>query len=1018
MKKIVVFIITLLFITNLYAQNQLDKARYLFKQAQELRKKNKYTEAIPLLEEATEIFKKNNSTKNYIITSYTLSSTYLNIGSYQKAYNILNKIKQLSISNLGETNDLMINIYSNLAQAHLNLGNNDSAELFFNKAINISKKLHGEESIQIAGLMSNLGILYSTIGKYDLALELLQKSLNIQQTYAENNPSKLIATLNNLAYVYTNIGEYTKAIQVQLQALDLTEKLYKKNSLIYAYALLGLANIYIAKEQYSLAEEYLLNYIDIINKNYGNNIMLLVNAYINLGIIYNAKENYDLSLQYYLTALDIYEQNLEQNNPLVLSLLNNIAIIYRKMGNYETAINYYKQILHLSKSNKNIVAAYTNIASIFFNTDKLDSAIIYYKKVISFISKNYGQYNSSLIIPYMNLGYVYMRKKQYNKALIYFQKAINSNIKQKTDPNLLITPQKIQHYTNGIKLIEALSNKASIFIKLYSETDSILFLQKAFKTFLVADSLVLEIRKLTITQEDKLALNSHSIKIHENAIFTCRLLASKIPQKKDFYLSKAFFFVQRNKASILVEAINATKARKIAGIPDSLVLKEKKLKEQITFLENKLSFLQEYGLINQTELNLENIEDQELKLKTQIFNLKNQYRQLIKFFEKNYPQYFEIKYLPNTIELSKLQKVLSPTQMVISYLYGHQNLYIFTITKDSLSIAVSKINNLSDTIKLFYNAMQSPYMESIKTYTKTAYNIFTYIMPNNIPNYITDLIIIPNDILNIIPFEALLYNDSLPQDLRNFKEYPFLIKKFNISYSYSSYLFYSTHFDKNLSLGPIDFLGIAPGFLKNNTPFFMGERISPLPGTIEEVKSIAKLFAQNTLTYKILIDTNATETNFKNLKLNDYKIIHIATHGFIFSEQPERSALIFSKQEEPDDGFLFVNEIFNLTINTSLVNLSACETGMGKIFKGEGVLGLSRAFLYAGAQNLVISLWKVSDKATVELMTNFYQYLLQENIQITTKTLYNNTLRKAKLKMINSKLSHPFFWASFILIGL
>jgi CHAT domain-containing protein len=140
--------------------------------------------------------------------------------------------------------------------------------------------------------------------------------------------------------------------------------------------------------------------------------------------------------------------------------------------------------------------------------------------------------------------------------------------------------------------------------------------------------------------------------------------------------------------------------------------------------------------------------------------------------------------------------------------------------------------------------------------------------------------------------------------------------------------------------------------------------------------------------------------------------LHFATHGIVDEQSPELSR-IFLKESDTDDGNLFSGEIFNLSLNADLVALSACQTGLGKISKGEGVIGLSRALVYAGARNIMVSYWSVSDESTSQMMTRFYQDVLKSNTPS-----YRKTLQQVKIKMIQEKkYGAPFYWAPFVLIG-
>jgi CHAT domain-containing protein len=149
--------------------------------------------------------------------------------------------------------------------------------------------------------------------------------------------------------------------------------------------------------------------------------------------------------------------------------------------------------------------------------------------------------------------------------------------------------------------------------------------------------------------------------------------------------------------------------------------------------------------------------------------------------------------------------------------------------------------------------------------------------------------------------------------------------------------------------------------------------------------------------------------------LAKYKVLHFATHGFVNSERPELSGLVLAQDTTGgEDGVLYSGEIYNLKLNADLVVLSACETGLGKIQKGEGIIGLTRALLYAGAKNMIVSLWQVADESTSDLMVDFYKNSLENKGQIA----YSEALRNAKLKMISEgRYAHPLYWSPFILIG-
>jgi CHAT domain-containing protein len=188
-----------------------------------------------------------------------------------------------------------------------------------------------------------------------------------------------------------------------------------------------------------------------------------------------------------------------------------------------------------------------------------------------------------------------------------------------------------------------------------------------------------------------------------------------------------------------------------------------------------------------------------------------------------------------------------------------------------------------------------------------------------------------------------------------------------------------------------------------------------LPATETETRAILKLYNERNLKAKVLLHNNANEQFIKSGELGKYKVLHFATHAFVNSQRPELTGLLLAQDTTGgEDGVLYSGEIYNLKLNADLVVLSACETGLGKIQKGEGIIGLTRALLYAGTKNIIVSLWKVTDKSTSDLMVDFYKNSLKSKGRLS----YSGALRNAKLKMISErKYAHPFFWSPFILIG-
>jgi CHAT domain-containing protein len=194
-----------------------------------------------------------------------------------------------------------------------------------------------------------------------------------------------------------------------------------------------------------------------------------------------------------------------------------------------------------------------------------------------------------------------------------------------------------------------------------------------------------------------------------------------------------------------------------------------------------------------------------------------------------------------------------------------------------------------------------------------------------------------------------------------------------------------------------------------------GLPLARLTGTRTEADQISKLAKASGGQADVWLDLDANEDNLGARDISKYRIIHVATHGLLNAERPQFTGVVLSLVgNKTHDGFVRTDEVFNLHLGSPLVMLSACETGLGKEKRGEGVMGLTRAFMYAGAPTVGVSLWSVADKSTADLMTDFYKRLLTS----AEGTTSSSALRDAQLAMISGKkYSAPFFWAPFVLVG-
>jgi CHAT domain-containing protein len=276
--------------------------------------------------------------------------------------------------------------------------------------------------------------------------------------------------------------------------------------------------------------------------------------------------------------------------------------------------------------------------------------------------------------------------------------------------------------------------------------------------------------------------------------------------------------------------------------------------------------------------------------------------------------------------------------------------------------------------------------------------------------------IVPDGAITYIPFEGLITRET-DMEYINYLNLPYMIRDFSVGYSHSSTLLFSKRFKSKSPEERV--LAFAPTYenpldntdaaqirqLDENTNYLF-----PLVGTIKEVQSI-----NETVPSRVFINEKATEANFKKYAA-DYNVLHLAMHTFMRDDNPLYSMLAFTNVDTGDsieDNKLYAYEIYNMKLNAQMAVLSSCNSGFGKMQKGEGMMSLARGFIYAGCPSIIMTLWQVTDKSSSELMTSFYKYLKRGKSK-------QEAMRLAKidyLEVADDLTSNPYFWSGFVVLG-
>ncbi len=896
----------------------------------------------------------------------------------------------------------------------------DSSNFYYEKASEIFKKSNIWRDY--IDCQKNIGINYRYLGNYSQAFNHLNDGLDALGFLNENQDSLKAELYNSIGSVYYEKGNYEKAYKYYRDMLEINEKLFGTENAVTAKGFHNVGLIYYRTSDYEKALEYLEKALSIWKSILNDDDPRIGNCYTNLANVYFLKGNYSKSIEYDEKALKIWKDKLGESHPYIAMSYNNLASIYTYYGKYEKALSYFYKAMDIRRDyageeSPEVAFSYANIGNVFTKMGNFNNAKYFLNKGIN-IYKKIAPSNPELADAYIYAGKLKREKKDYNSAVAYYDSALSivwtGYNPEHPDPESLIKMPSAK------RLILALVKKGNALAEQGNITSDIIVLKKSLKVYKTATDVIDKLKNGLGREESKLMLTRRSYEVNKNAV-DVSLKIYKITTNPEF-IDSAFFFAERNKAEILSESIADAHVRKYTGLPDSLLSKENDLRADLTLYETRLEESEKENDSYSFNLN-----------KNQLFNAQSKYDELLRFIEQNFPAYNILKFPEKINTSADIRQLLPPYASLIEYFTGDSSITIFALTNSSVNaVTVNCDSTFFNEVRKFRAALQKL---NYINYLSSAYTLyFKLIEP--VTKFIKNkkkLYIIPDDILAYLPFEALLTKSYTTPFNRDFSKLNYLIRDYEISYHYSSELLRETLLHKNDSK-QTSFAGFAPVFSDDKKDLnkiasvidtnlinysslrsikIQGKKYSSLPETKTEVESIGDLFKSDNYPTEVFINKAATESELKSDNIYRYKFLHLATHGFINEEHPDLSGLVLydSNDSTKDDGILYAGEVYNLNLNADLLVLSACESGLGKVVKGEGIYGLTRAFFYAGVDNIVVSLWQVTDKSTSVLMINFYKNILNGMD-------YSSALRKIKLDMIKGGLySYPLEWSPFILIG-
>jgi CHAT domain-containing protein/tetratricopeptide (TPR) repeat protein len=833
---------------------------------------------------------------------------------------------------------------------------------------------------------SRIGFNLIKINQLPESIKLLENNTNEAKSLSAKPDFWKAQNEYYIAEAQLNLGRYEIAKEITQRNINFLLKENYPELLAQTYNLLGI--VFWQEGNNNLALEYIEKGLDIRQQ---HNSAEIAASYNDLGLVY---QNIDMekALNFYQKALNTYKNRLPSVHSKNAILLSNIGIIKLSQKEYAEAQEYFEKAQHIwqkiypKQSHPSEAFVINNLGRVFLMRKQNNTANQYFLKALKIYQDNFGNEHPEIANTYNFIAEAYYQSGEYKNALLYSQEALIANSNSFTSKNIAQNPN-LQNVYGSNTFLYSLMLKAEVLEAQYvNKSVRLSDLKNALVCIQIADTLLNHLRQKASSKADKLLLGQTAAQTYQLAVRVCNLLATETQQHKK-YISQAFYFSEKAKAIVLLEAISESKAKSFGNIPANLLKEEEDLRVSISYVEQQIALKPAENDLN--------------KYKTELFELNRKYEEFQKKLEKAYPDYYNLKYSSKPISIEALQAKLDKETLLLDYMLGNEQIFVFKINHKKVQLlTLPKSPDFESDVTYLLNAIR---FSSLKPFTRMAHQLYKDIFPKNIPKSIKRIVVVQDGKLAMLPMETLLSKAVETEKNTDFGSFPYLIQKWAFSYAYSATLWVQ-NLQKNTHTGNQEIALIAPISFEEN--------IASLPGTEKEVQEIAAVCRAKKFKVNTLLREEAQERVLKNLKMDNFSVLHFATHGLVDEESPELSQ-IFLNRSEGEDGNLFAGEIFNLRLNADLVTLSACEVGLGKVSKGEGLIGLGRAFLYAGAKNLVLSLWRVSDESTARLMILFYTQKFAD-----AQEHYADALRTAKLQLLQEKnYAKPYYWAAFLLLG-
>jgi CHAT domain-containing protein/Tfp pilus assembly protein PilF len=901
-----------------------------------------------------------------------------------------------------------------------------------------------------AQALNNIGLVYDSLGEPQKALENYNEALPIRRAGGDRRGEA--QTLNNIGAVYWLLGEPQKALEKFNEALPIRRALGDRRGESITLSTIGAVYWSLGELQKALEKfNEVLPLSLAVGDRSGEAATLS-----NIGTIYQSFGEPQKALEKFNEALLIKRAVGDRSDEA--AMLINIGVVYHSLGEPQKALEKHNEALLLSRAigeRRGVAIAIHHIGSVYSSLGEMQKSLEKLNEAL-LLSRAVGDRRGEANILH-NIGGVYRDLGEMQKALEKFNKALPISRAvgdRRGEANTLNgigsvylslgeAQKALERFNEALLIFQQIGNRngeATTLLGIARAEQKLGDLTQARQTIEQAIRLIESLRTKTDSQELRASYFASRQEFFETYIDVLMEQHRKNPAAA--FDAVALAVSERARARSLLELLKEARADIRQGVDSSLLERERSLQQR----------LNARAAAQVSLLNRKHTPEQADAAAKEIAAITAEFEEIQTQIRDRSPRYAALTQ-PQPLALTEIQQqALDEDTLLLEYALGEQRSYLWLVSQRSIdSYDLPPRAEIESATRRVYDLLTArpkrgaaPDPQLIAQARKLSRTLLGPAAPRLGGKR---LVIVAPGALSYLPFAAL----PAPEDEgRRAGDYEPLIAKHEVvsipSASVLSIIRRETAGRQRAAksvavLADPVFEASDPRLASAKNGKSSGETLAP-PADDAELSELTRAirtmnfsgaragFARLAFSRQeaaSIIALTSKETGLKatdfsasralalSRELNQYRILHFATHGLLNNERPELSGLVFSlvdQQGKPQDGFLRLHEIYNLQLNADLIVLSACETGLGKEIKGEGLIGLTRGFMYAGAPRVIASLWNVDDLATAELMKLFYQRMLKDGLPAGA------ALRAAQLELSGQKRwAHPYFWAGFLLHG-